>query len=132
MDHYRITRLIALGGALVLIAPTTLALGDSEPQTSPMLTDPGQHAATARMAHTGIFVQRRPVLPEGTPARQGGDTCATATTISTLPYTDTGTTSGYADNYDPSAALDSCPYNPSAAADVVYQYTPTGEHADRD
>jgi len=51
------------------------------------------------------------------PLLQAGDTIATATVIPALPYYDTGTTSGYTDNYD---AV--CPYTGSTAPDVVYRY----------
>ncbi len=56
-------------------------------------------------------------------ARQGGDTCATATVIPSLPFGDSGTTVGYANNYD---GYDGggCPYSGSTSPDVVYQYTP--------
>jgi hypothetical protein len=52
--------------------------------------------------------------------QQGGDTCQTATNISgPLPVTVSGTTSGYADDYD-----EACPYAGSTSPDVVYKYTP--------
>lgn len=38
------------------------------------------------------------VVPD--PARQGGDTIADATVILAIPYSDTGTTTGYVDDYD--------------------------------
>ena len=51
--------------------------------------------------------------------RQGGDTVATATAITVLPFSGSGTTLGYTDNYD---AV--CPYNYPGAADVVYSVVP--------
>lgn len=51
---------------------------------------------------------------------QGGDTIATAVVIGSLPYDDTGTTAGYANDYD-----EVCPYTGSTSPDVVYKYTPT-------
>jgi len=54
-----------------------------------------------------------------TMGRQGGDTCANATLISSIPFTDTGTTAGYTNDYD-----EICPYSSSTAPDVVYIYTP--------
>ena len=51
--------------------------------------------------------------------RQGGDTVADATVIASLPFTDTGTTAGYNDDYDVP-----CPTSGHFAADVVYAYTP--------
>lgn len=50
---------------------------------------------------------------------QGGEDCAGATVIAALPYEDSGTTTGYAHNYD-----EECPYTGSTAPDVVYSYTP--------
>jgi hypothetical protein len=60
-----------------------------------------------------------PSVPD--PSRQGGDTIATAFTIPALPYIDTGTTTGYANDYD-----EVCPFD-SMAPDVVYAYTPLSE-----
>jgi len=51
--------------------------------------------------------------------RTGGDTVASAYPIPGLPFTDTGTTCGFANDYD---AV--CPYTGSTAPDVVYGYTP--------
>ena len=50
---------------------------------------------------------------------QAGDNIATATPITSLPFTGTGTTVGYTDDYDEACdAWAQCP-------DVVYSYTPT-------
>ncbi len=46
---------------------------------------------------------------------QGGDVCGSATVIGALPYTDSGTTFGYANDYDSTYFND--------APDVVYSYT---------
>ncbi len=51
--------------------------------------------------------------------RAGGETCATATVIASLPYTDSGATTGAVNDYD-----FACPYTGSTAPDVVYSYTP--------
>lgn len=51
--------------------------------------------------------------------RQGGDTVATATAISVLPFTGAGTTVGYVNDYD---AV--CPYPNSTSPDVVYSLVP--------
>lgn len=48
----------------------------------------------------------------------GGDTIIDAVVITSLPFTDTGNTCGFADDYD-----EVCP-DPSAAPDVVYSFTP--------
>jgi hypothetical protein len=50
---------------------------------------------------------------------QGGDTCATAVDLGTLPAVFSGTTIGYANDYD-----EVCPYTGGTAPDVVYSYTP--------
>lgn len=49
--------------------------------------------------------------------RQGGDNIGTATVIGAFPYSTTGSTSGYVNDYD---AV--CPYTGSTAPDVVYQF----------
>jgi hypothetical protein len=50
------------------------------------------------------------------PMLQGGDTIANATVIPRLPYTDSGTTAGYVDDYQSSC------YNAGGAPDVVYRF----------
>ena len=57
------------------------------------------------------------------PTRQGGETCASATPIASLPFTATGTTVGYTDDYE-----EACTYS-STSPDVVYSYTPTANVA---
>jgi hypothetical protein len=61
-------------------------------------------------------------VPENVPnpELQGGDTIFTATVIPSIPYSDTGTTAGYVNDYD-----EACPYTGSTSPDVVYSYTPT-------
>jgi len=54
------------------------------------------------------------------PVRQGGDDLATAVAIDAFPYSNTGTTVGYTDDYD-----ETCPYSGSTSPDVVYSFTPT-------
>ena len=53
---------------------------------------------------------------------QGGDTIFDATVIPGLPYTDSGTTVGYTNDYD-----EACPYTGSTSPDVVYTYTPAAD-----
>ncbi len=53
---------------------------------------------------------------------QGGDDCSTASIINTLPFSASGTTAAYNDDYDYSGGF-FCPW-PSNSPDVVYQYTP--------
>ena len=52
--------------------------------------------------------------------KQGGDTIDDATIIFSLPFSDSGTTDGYVNNYD-----ESCPYSASVSPDVVYSFTPS-------
>ena len=54
------------------------------------------------------------------PVRQGGEDIATAVAIDAFPYNNTGTTAGFADDYD-----EACPYTGSTSPDVVYSFTPT-------
>ncbi|MBU0718269.1 MAG: hypothetical protein KJ749_08480, partial [Planctomycetes bacterium] len=59
-------------------------------------------------------------------ARQGGDTCASAVTLSgALPIVISGTTSGYADDYEVMDGV-GCPYS-STSPDVVYVYYPAAD-----
>ncbi|UCG15166.1 MAG: hypothetical protein JSV19_07690, partial [Phycisphaerales bacterium] len=50
----------------------------------------------------------------------GGETCATATPITSLPFSDVGDTAGAVNDYD-----EACPFTGSTAPDQVYSYTPT-------
>ncbi len=52
----------------------------------------------------------------------GGDTCAQATVIAAIPFSDTASTVGFAHDYD-----ETCPYNEPGSEDVVYSYTPTAD-----
>lgn len=63
--------------------------------------------------------------PAADPAliRQGGDTIEDAVVI-TMPYTGSGTTEGYTDNYD-----EVCPYVDSTSPEVVYTFTPAADMA---
>ncbi|MEE9553076.1 MAG: carboxypeptidase regulatory-like domain-containing protein, partial [candidate division Zixibacteria bacterium] len=60
-----------------------------------------------------------PNIPDPNVILQGGDNIGNATVITSLPYNDAGTTSGYANDYD-----EICPYSGSTSPDVVYAYTP--------
>lgn len=66
--------------------------------------------------NTPIVNYEPPAVP-----RQGGDTVEDAFPIDGLPFTDTGTTEGYNNDYD-----ENCPYsNFSASPDVVYSFRPS-------
>ncbi|MFN8176846.1 MAG: hypothetical protein U0167_02910 [bacterium] len=54
---------------------------------------------------------------------QGGDTIASALPITSLPFTDSGTTAGYVDNYAPTCGF------ASGAPDVVYFISPSAVQA---
>jgi len=55
-------------------------------------------------------------------ARQGGDTIFTPFPIPSLPYSVSGTTAGYADDYD-----EVCSYPGSTSPDVVYSFVPDSD-----
>jgi hypothetical protein len=57
-----------------------------------------------------------PNEPDPDLVAQGGDDISSATPIGSLPFRDTGTTTGYNDDYD-----ESCPWE-SLSPDVVYSY----------
>ncbi len=59
-------------------------------------------------------------VPDENVILQGGDDIGSAVAIGSLPYSNTGTTEGYTDDYD-----EECP-SASASPDVVYSYTPSG------
>jgi CSLREA domain-containing protein len=88
----------------------------------PLLLAVGGDLATARAAdppRQGAPVARSASPPDPNRTRQGGDTCATALVIPSLPYTDSGTTVGSVNDYD-----EVCPFTGSTAPDVVYSFTP--------
>lgn len=58
-------------------------------------------------------------IEAGSVVLQGGEDCASATVIGALPFEASGTTTGYAHDYD-----EVCPYIDSLAPDVVYSFTP--------
>ncbi len=63
-----------------------------------------------------------PNTPEYSGFRVGGEDCANAVVIPSLPYVDTGNTCAFLHDYD-----EVCPYTGSQAPDVVYAYTPCGD-----
>jgi|GEM_PF-846526 len=65
----------------------------------------------------------QPVPPDPNKTKQGGDNITTATVIPDVPYSISGTTVGYTDDYD-----EVCPYTGSTAPDVVYAYTAAYQH----
>ncbi len=77
----------------------------------------GDFSALKRQA-ADLYLQIYGSQPSNRNLDQGGDNCATATVISQLPYCDTGTTVGYADDYNPGTCIFS-----QGAPDVVYVLT---------
>jgi hypothetical protein len=78
------------------------------------------YAETATLSNVQPIKESAPVTPPPSKGPlQGGDTIATATLISALPYDDTGTTVGYTHDYD-----EVCAYTGSLSPDVVYKWTP--------
>jgi hypothetical protein len=80
---------------------------------SAMAIDLGNDAPAKPMTHT----------PNAPVTRQGGDTILDAVEIA-IPYNGTGTTVGYADDYD-----EVCPYTGATSPDVVYTFVPAADAA---
>lgn len=84
----------------------------------------------ASMAYGAMEPVNRPMPKKmggvtGTPTyegRDGGEDIATAVVIPSLPFTDTGNTCPYLDDY-----YEFCPYEGEGAPDVVYAYTPAAD-----
>lgn len=75
-------------------------------------------------AQSSILIEKAPPSGDAPPpnsavTKQGGDTVNDAVVIPSLPFSSSGTTTGYTNNYD-----EVCPYTGSSAPDVVYAYTP--------
>ena len=101
-------------------------LAQAEPAAPASVTEFSVNSANAQNTDIGVIApkQVRPgtfarlhpeALKDGN--RQGGDTCAGAYPITALPFSESGTTAGYRNDYD-----EACPYTGSTAADVVYSY----------
>jgi hypothetical protein len=69
---------------------------------------------------------QKPMGPEyqNPPGRVTGDTVADPFSVGTLPFTATGNTCDFANDYDYA-----CPYTDSTAPDVVYELVPTADMA---
>ncbi len=79
--------------------------------------------AYGSMATTDHIPPRKNVAPAGTPTyegRDGGEDIASAVVIPSLPFSDSGNTCPYLDDYD-----EACPFTGSTSPDVVYSYAPT-------
>lgn len=83
----------------------------------PSAAEPDRAAVeTVKLRLNELYALRPENRREPNPLDQGSDNCP-ATVISSVPYTDSGTTFGRVNNFTPSCA-------PSSAPDVVYQFTP--------
>ena len=72
-----------------------------------------------RIEKENTHVGQNPGTPDN---RQGGEDMATAIQILSMPFSDTGNTTGHVDDYD-----EVCPYSGSTAADLVYYYQPDSD-----
>jgi hypothetical protein len=76
-------------------------------------------ASPVLAGHPGASLPPKPVTavqpPPANDARVGGDTVASAVPIPELPFSDTGSTAGFNDDYD-----EICPYDAPGSPDVVY------------
>ena len=96
----------------------------ANPASNQIGTDPEyllyeQFKASGEPAPQWLLDSLFPESGQGAAERQGGDTIEDAVVI-TIPYSGTGTTAGYNNDYDRA-----CPYTGSVAPDVVYSLTPT-------
>ena len=85
-------------------------------------TNAEAHSSTNAGPDRSDVIAQKNAAVSGVPAPQpqvGGDDVATAFEIPSLPFSDTGTTCAFANDYD-----EACPFSGSTSADVVYRYTP--------
>lgn len=80
--------------------------------------------ASPAVRHTGATPWQPEVRRAKGEQRVGGDTCDWAELITALPYTDSGNTCGFTNDYD-----EVCPYTGSTSPDVAYEYTPGSDVA---
>jgi len=106
-----------LSGIEVVTAgqPAVVKTLDHSDHTVMRITEPAQSLQIA-----GDLVDLVHGITRGEQQRQGGEDSATATVIVAMPFTDTGTTTGYADDYN----AEECLGVATNAPDVIYSYTP--------
>ncbi len=75
--------------------------------------------ATPAGATMPAKARHAPPPPSADKLRQGGDTMETALAIPEVPFADTGSTVGYADDYETG-----CGFDPDHSPDVVYSFIP--------
>ena len=107
------------GGALLLCAELAFAVA---PNPTGVLNVPEIEARKVANANGSS-------LPDPIYINQGGDTIATATVIPGIPYSDAGSTVGYASNYESCVGCFDCPYSSTGGRDVVYAYSPPSDTA---
>lgn len=117
---------LSLGQFTVALAsaPARLDSGNAGPGLNTLPNRLCSASAAGSSLPGGILVEKPPSEGEAPPPdpnviMQGGDTCATATVIPSLPYSVSGSTVGYTNDYD-----EACPFSGSTAPDVVYSFTP--------
>jgi len=138
-----------IGKGVPSTAAKTLA-GKAQPVTPQVLADMSARASGAKAEQNAALGQYMALKEAGLPisadlmadafgpqplasSRQGGDTAATATPVGALPYTDSGTTAGYAGNIGPFTNVGlTCPWvgyysatSSGAGPDVFYSWTIT-------
>ena len=111
----RASTLRSIPAAWLLSATASFALAPTPNNFQNVVDIEAQKAAAAN-----------PVIPpDPIYANVGGDTFATAIVIPSIPYGDTGNTTGYVDNYNSCIGCFDCPYSATGGRDVVYKYVAT-------
>ena len=107
---------------VALLAMMPSMAGSADAGATPSLTD---HVSRTGIEPRKAAAATTSIPPDPVHLHQGGDTIATATVIPGLPYSATGTTEGYTNDYTSCSGCFSCPYIAGSARDVVYRYTPS-------
>lgn len=114
-------------GATTVIRPQELTTLEEQIQSLEMQLMNGLGGVVDDVTYGGIKSQlgelyaQRPQNRERNPLDQGADVCP-ATLINGVPYTDTGSTVGMANNYEPISICGTAGHSPSP--DVVYEFRP--------
>ena len=116
MEKRRFFALITMASLLILFAFAVVEGGT--PGNSITINRMEQKAQTLTLRGQSFSWPTRPVARAVAQGSQGGETIETATVIPSLPYSASGTTAGYANDYDRKCT------NASTSPDVVYSYQP--------
>jgi hypothetical protein len=112
--------------AAILLTLSVVLLVPSSPTFAGLPTGAAPDGpACERAPSTGAAVPEKPApVRVNTPhaSRLEGDTIEDCWTIPSLPFTASGSTSGFTDDYD-----EACPYTGSTSPDVVYSFEPSYE-----